>query len=260
MRDISAIPSLSGRFDRARRVDWLNLERIGEAKVFVAGAGAVGNECLKNLALSGFRRIELVDMDCVEETNLNRCVLLRDGDAESRRGKAEACAERLSELVPGIEVRTVNASLQKLPESFLGGFDLVLGCVDNLLARLHLNAHACHMKIPYIDAATDGFLGKVQVVLPKETACLECGLNSTHMEIMEKRFSCTGRSVTFAGRILPAEITTTSIVAAVQVREALKMASGKPELLLRNIFYYDGKRNSSETLTLSISPDCPNHG
>ncbi len=79
------------------------------------------------------------------------------------------------------------------------------------------------------------------------------------MKIMEKRFSCTGTDITFFEQKLPAEITTTAIVSAVQVREAVKIISGHLDKTVNNLFYYDGKRNVSEELEIELNPDCPHH-
>jgi len=84
-------------------------------------------------------------------------------------------------------------------------------------------------------------------------------MNKTHIKIMEKRFSCTGTDITFFEQKMPAEITTTAIVSAIQVRETAKIVSGHPEACVSNMFYYDGKRNVADELEIDINPDCPHH-
>jgi hypothetical protein len=58
---------------------------------------------------------------------------------------------------------------------------------------------------------------------------------------------------------MPAEITTTSVVAAIQVRETIKIACGLEERCIRNVFHYNGMTGMSQELELSIDPDCPLH-
>ncbi|MCK4443364.1 MAG: ThiF family adenylyltransferase [Thermoplasmata archaeon] len=247
------------KFERSKRMDWFDLEKIQEAKVLVVGCGAIGNETVKNLILAGFRRIMLVDMDHVVRSNLNRCIFFNDDDAENRRLKAEVVAEKAEKMEKDLEIEYRTEMIEELHEDFIGSYDIVLGCLDNVSARLHLNAHCYFRGIPYVDAATLGFIGKVQVVLPPETPCFECGVNKTHLKIMEDRFSCTGVETTYHEPKLAAEITTTSIVSAVQTREAIKIVLGLEPDLVRNVFYYDGMRNVSEILEMDRNPECPHH-
>jgi len=248
------------RFERSKRIAWLDMDLIGKEKVLVVGAGALGNEVVKDLVLSGYRRISLVDMDRVVLSNLNRCLFFSEKDSRARRFKAEVVAEKAAVLDPKARIEARVSRIEELPAEFILRHGIVLGCLDNLAARLHLNAHTYPKNIPYIDGGTLGTIGKVQVVLPPETPCLECGMNRTHMRIIQKRFSCTGKDFTFFDPKLAAEITTTSVIAAVQVREALKLTSGHRQLCLRNMFYYDAHRNVSDVLEVDLNPHCPIHG
>lgn len=246
------------KLERSKRISWLDFSAIEKAKVLVVGAGAIGNEVCKNLVLSGYRNLEIVDMDTIERSNLNRCIFFSDLDADKKRLKAEVLAEKLHTLDGKVKVNYHTKKIQELPEDFIPTHDLVFGCLDNIAARLHVNAFCYHHKVPYIDGATDGFIGKVQVILPPKTPCLECTINKTHMKILENRLSCTGRDVTFFEDKLAAEITTTSVVAAIQVREALKISSkchNQNDLM----FYYNGEKNTFEILEIEISPDCQHH-
>jgi ThiF family len=58
------------RYSRLRLISWWRQERLAAAKVLVVGAGALGNEVLKNLALLGVGTIHLIDLDEIEPSNL----------------------------------------------------------------------------------------------------------------------------------------------------------------------------------------------
>ncbi len=247
------------RFDRSRRIGWLDLDAVFRAKVLMVGAGALGNEVAKNLALSGFTNITVVDMDHVVESNLNRCVLFSEEDARGRGPKAAAVARGIKGLSPSAQPEAICKRIEDLPDGFFGRFDLVLGCLDNILARLHVNSRAYPTGRPYIDGGMQGFVGRVTVVRPPDGACIQCGTNRSHSKVAQLRFSCTGKDVVFHEPRLAAEITTTSVVSAIMVREGLKVISGRNDMLLSNAFYYDGQRNVSEEIEIAVDPDCPMH-
>lgn len=247
------------RFDRSRRIGWLDLGKVSEARVLVIGAGAIGNEVAKDLVLSGFRKITLVDMDHVVGSNLNRCLFFTKADAEQRALKVEAVARGMARLADDIAATPIARRIEELPPSIFEECEVVLGCLDNIAARVHVNAHSYAAGRVYIDGAMDGFLGKVTVVRPPDGACLQCGMNKTHAKIASLRFSCTGKGVVFHEPRVAAEITTTSVVAAVMVREALKAVSGRHDLMLCNTFYYDGQNLVSEEMQIPVDPRCPVH-
>lgn len=241
------------RFDRMRRIEWLDMDRIHAARCLVVGAGALGNEAVKCMVLAGFRNITVVDMDDIAASNLSRCVFFRESDGRGDM-KADILAGRAAELDGDADIKPMVCRVQELEN---WDYDIVLGCLDNISARLHVNSHAMYHGIPYIDGATDGFRGKVQVILP-DGPCLECTMNKSHMRILDQRFSCTGGGTLFVPK-MASEITTTSVVAALQVREAIKILSGRADICIRHVMYYDGEACRSDCYELSTDPACPNH-
>ncbi|MDR0791571.1 MAG: ThiF family adenylyltransferase [Methanomassiliicoccaceae archaeon] len=242
------------RFDRSKRVGWLDLEAIGKSRCLVVGAGALGNEAVKCMVLSGFRDITVVDMDDIVLSNLNRCVFFRTSDVKNG-SKAEILAERASEMDPDVRITSKNIRIQKMRD---WDFDVIVGCMDNISSRLHVNAHSCYYRIPYVDGGTDGMLGKIQVVLP-DGPCLQCSMNESHFKALETRFSCTGNNAAFYLPKMAAEITTTSAIAAMQIREAVKIISKREDMCVRNMAYYNGI--SGETFIMEVKKDetCENH-
>src|SRR5690606_35437964 len=139
-------------------------------------------------------------------------------------------AERARELDPEALVTAIEGKVQSLEPADMERYDVILGCLDNAADRLHLNAISYHARLPYVDGGTSGFRGRVQAVVPPLTPCLQCGMNRSHFKVLERRFSCTGQDTVFYQPKMAAEITTTSVIAAVQVREAVKILSGRTAL------------------------------
>jgi molybdopterin/thiamine biosynthesis adenylyltransferase len=215
------------RFDRQRLIPGWDQKALQRTCFFIAGAGALGNEIAKNLAMLGAERLIIVDMDLVEESNLNRATFFDRGDIGSQ--KVEALRKKIETQFPHCKVEAHDCTLQELPEEKFETCDIVFGCVDNQEARFLLNSYSVYYRKPYIDGATDGFLGQVRVVVPPYTACMECHLPTSAYQDIGERFSCTREQLEELGlpeKHIPALPTTTSIISAVAADEALKIVMG----------------------------------
>lgn len=257
VRPMITIHSLD-RYSTLRRVSFWNHDRIRRARILVAGAGALGNEVLKNLALLGVGHIVIVDFDRVELPNLSRSILFREtNEGES---KAETAAVALRLINPDIEVSIIQGDIAW--EVGLGIFrrmDVVIGGLDNRLARIALNQHCWRTGKPWIDGALAESAGAVRIFVPPDNACYECMLSSADYREMNLRFSCQGVAVEgiIAGKI-PTTPTVASIIAAMQVQEALKLLHGEPVLAGHEILY-DSHLHSMQTAQLKRREDCLGH-
>src|SRR5439155_24076317 len=114
------------RFHRFKLIGWWDQARLRRAKIVVIGAGALGNEIVKNLALLGVGNLFIADMDRVENSNLSRSILYRASDNGSF--KAEAAARAAKEIYPDINVQSFVGNL--VHDLGLGVFrwaDVVIG-------------------------------------------------------------------------------------------------------------------------------------
>src|SRR6185295_1634946 len=176
------------RYDRQRLIPWWEQERLAAARVLVIGAGALGNEILKLLALSGVGHIMIFDMDRIEVSNLSRTVLFKETDAGAL--KAEVAAERVSEL--NAHTIAVGRAQNIMHELGLGVFlwaDVVICGLDNREARMFVNASCARTKRTWIDGAIEGLSGIVRVFDPARTACYECTMNETDRKLVRDRLS-----------------------------------------------------------------------
>lgn len=94
------------RYDRHHSIDWWNQNKLKDSKILVAGAGALGNEVLKNLAMLGVGNITIIDFDTVSITNLTRSVLFRESDVGL--SKVEVARKKALEINPEINIQAIH--------------------------------------------------------------------------------------------------------------------------------------------------------
>jgi adenylyltransferase/sulfurtransferase len=253
------IPNLQrdrlGTFDL---ISWWERERVQEARVMVVGAGALGNEVIKNLALMGAGHLFIVDFDRIEAANLARSVLFRDQD--TGRPKAETAAARAKSLNPDIRVQYFDGDVNH--DLGLGVFrrmDVVIGCLDNREARLSLNRFSYWTKVPWVDGAIQELLGLVRVFIPGQGACYECTLTEQARRELSLRYSCPllARSSLLQGKV-PTTPTIASIIGGMQAQEALKILHRMP-VESGKVIHFNGMTNEVHTSAYLPDADCESH-
>ncbi|HKR86275.1 MAG TPA: ThiF family adenylyltransferase [Terriglobales bacterium] len=246
------------RFSRLRLIPWWDQSKIANCRLLVVGAGALGNEILKNAALLGFRNLVVVDVDRIEESNLSRTVLYRQDDIGEF--KSNVAARAYLSLAPDAQVRGL--ALNVLNDCGLGLFqwsDVIIAGLDNREARLWINRSAWKVNRPWIDGAIEGINGVVRVFLPGMAPCYECTLGELDWALLEKRLSCNLLALDPApeGKV-PTTPTISSIIAGIQVQEAVKLIHGLPVLASKG-YVFEGMNHSSYVVEYTEGPDCMSH-
>jgi len=239
-------------------ISWWQQEVVRNATVMVVGAGALGNEVLKNLALMGIGNILIADFDTIEDSNLSRSVLFRESDRG--RNKSEVAAEAVKALNPDVRVKAWHGDINY--ELGLGVFrnvDVIIGCLDNREARLSINRFSWAINRPWVDGAIQELMGIVRVFWPGQGACYECTLSDYDYQIINLRYSCPllARQNILQGKV-PTTPTSASIVAAFQTQEALKLLHNM-EVQPGKAMMINGLTNDIYTTEYPVKDGCMSH-
>ena len=245
------------RFHRFKLIGWWDQQRLRRARVVVIGAGALGNEIVKNLALLGIGNLFIADMDRIENSNLSRSVLYRAGDNGSL--KATAAARAASEIYPDVKVHAFNGNV--VHDLGLGVFrwaDVVIAGLDNREARLSINRNCWKVNRPWIDGAIEAIDGSARVFVP-DGPCYECTMSPTDWKLLQMRRSCNllSRPEMEAGKT-PTTPTVSSIIAGVQCQEAVKLLHGM-ETIAGSAWVFSGVTSDSYITKFQRKDDCYSH-
>lgn len=248
-------------------LSWFEKEKVKNARVLVAGAGALGNEVVKDLALFGIGHIYVVDFDQIELSNLTRSVLFREEDAFNHAYKAEIVAKRAMEINPQISVIPIVGNLaSEVGFGIYRAVDVVIGCLDSRIARYLLNRLCMRANKTWIDGSIENLTGTVRVYTPGIN-CYECGLSREEFNQIMLRTGCADvvRTQSSAGRVATTPISA-SIIGAMQVQEAMKVIhqdtseQAKFKTLQGKMLRYEGMTNSMGIYKFaSWKKNCPAH-
>ncbi len=225
------------------------------------GAGALGNETIKNLALLGCGKIDIYDFDIIEEHNLTRSVLFRNEDIGKE--KAKVVAKRAKRLDPNINTSGYCENiLTFLTPHKIQEYDIVFCCVDNFEARLYINKLCVLMRIDLINMGMDSKYQSTDFFpfgQSDDCACYECNLPYSVYGRIKKRYSCGGlKKLSFVEKKIPTTIITSSM-AALGVSLGLRLGSKENQenvsmqILLDTI---DGISKKNKYLKNESCPTC----
>ena len=222
--------------------------RLRESRALVVGCGALGSAQVEMLARAGVGGLRIVDRDFVEESNLQRQTMFTEADALGRVPKAVAARRRVAEINSDVECEAEVADVsQSNVERLVVGCDVVLDGTDNFATRYLLNDACVKHGVAWVYGAAVGSYGVTMTVRPSTSPCLRCVFPETPA-------AASAPTCDTAGVIMPI----ISVVAAVQVAEALKLLTGRTGNLHGGLMQFDVWRNEWRRIGLKErDPECP---
>jgi len=206
-------------------------QRLLDARVVVAGCGALGSFLVGALARAGVGRIRVIDRDYVELSNLQRQWLFDECDVEQGLPKAVAAARKVATINSSVQAEPAVADLTPSnAEDLLGDAGLILDGTDNFETRYLINDYAVSRGLPWVYGAAVGSYGLTMSVVPGRTACLRC--------IYPDPPGGVQPTCETAGVLGPV----TSLIASLEAAEALKILCGaEPSRKITTVDIWSGE-------------------
>ena len=228
-------------------------QRILQSSAVLVGCGALGTVAANLLVRAGVGRLRIIDRDFVELSNLQRQTLFEESDARESLPKAVAAHRRLVAINSDVAVEPVVADLN--PENtheLLRGFPLILDGTDNFETRLLINDAAIALGVPWIYAAAVAAYGLTFTILPGQTACLACLLESDGASDSVRNSFGFEETCDTAGILNSAA----GVIASIEAAEATKLLAGKSEVLNGRLVSCDVWTGRFQSIRVARNPQC----
>lgn len=221
-----------------------DLESIMNTTITVVGAGGLGSPILRLLTSIGFGRIRIIDHDIVDLSNLQRQNIYNTEDVG--KPKVHAAVANLSKQNPEVIFEPIAATI-RADNAFdlLNGSDIVIDGLDSMAARRAVNIASLHHGIPYIYAGALEYYANVSTFVPGRTGCLHCLIGD-----MQDNLENTCANVGVSASLL-------SLVGAIEVNEAILLATGKQAKLAGRLMHIDIDTLSFESFEIKKMESCP---
>ena len=245
-------PKLQEKYSRQILFAPLGLEgqeRLLASSAVLVGCGALGTAVASLLVRAGVGQLRIIDRDFVEPSNLQRQTLFEEADARDALPKAVAAERRLRAANSGVRVEGIVADLTpRNAEEMLYGFPLILDGTDNFETRFLVNDVAVKLGVPWIYTAAVASYGLTMTVLPGESACLACLLESggaPETPGVEETCDTAGVLNAIAG-----------VIASIEAAEAIKLLAGRNAALHGRLVSCDVWSGRFQSIRVARNPHC----
>jgi len=226
-------------------------QKLLDSSAVLVGCGAIGTAVANLLIRAGLGSLRIIDRDFVEPSNLQRQTLFEESDAQENLPKAVAAERRLRAINSGAKIEAVVADLTpQNARALLENFPVILDGTDNFETRLLINDAAVALNTPWIYAAAVASSAVTMTILPGETPCLACLVESNEPATeaaprMEETCDTAG--------IVNAAIHT---VAAIESTEAIKLLIGQRQALHHRLISLDVWTNQNRSIRVARNANC----
>lgn len=218
--------------------------KLKKAKICLVGVGGLGSPISIQLASMGVGHIRIIDRDVVETSNLQRQHLYSIDQIGIP--KVEAAAFRLNRINPFIHVEPIPMSLTpENAQNLLEGVDIVVDGLDAMTPRYAINRACQKHDTPYVFGAVITQVGNASTIIPGETACMECFQGGIDDENIP---NCS---------ILGVHPSVISMIASIQVSEAVRLLTDQDPVLANKLLFFDLKDLTLEKIQLTKLESCP---
>ena len=221
-------------------------DKLLSSRAVIVGCGALGTFQAAALVRAGVGRLVIIDRDYVEPGNLQRQWLFDEDDARQGLPKAAAAATHLAAINSGVSVEPRVVDLTPLnAEQLLLPADVILDGTDNFDTRYLVNDVAVKHAVPWVYGAAVGSYGLTMPIIPHRTACLTC--------LFPAPPGGTQPTCDTAGILN----SVASLIASLQVSDAVKILAGKPDALEPRLLSMDLWENTIQNVSSrERNPDC----
>jgi molybdopterin/thiamine biosynthesis adenylyltransferase len=238
-------------------------EILGTSVALVIGAGALGQNVIQNLALSGVGEIRVVDKDRFENHNLTRSPAYPLPDEQEFLGleKAPAVARKMSRLMTAQNpvMRYAHAWIQELGDGAFKDVSVVLACVDTPNGRAYLSDKARLHGIAYVEGGFEA--EKINLnCFPvacgekaKTEPCWQCSHRVAAGAASCRIYAARAESAGF----IPAIQNGAAALAALQSEAAILMLHNRQPETAAYALHLDIRSGKSHRIKLATDPQCP---
>ncbi len=203
------------------------------------GCGGLGCPAASYLAASGIGKINLIDFQKPEISNLNRQIMHFEEDIGNKE-KSTSLKEKLEQLNSSIEI---NPFSLKIDENNVGKFknsDVLIDCLDNFHTRYILNEFSLKERIPLVHAGVEAYYGQITTIIPGETPCVKCLF--PNMPDKKEEFPIFGPIC--------------GVLGSLEAMEVIKLLTGAKDILSGKLLIVDLKSMEFETVNFKKKEDC----